>query len=256
MLCTAVEYGYDRNVDDVEDKMLELLVQEQGTATIQFEARDFHCDKVLYESVYVLLGHFENKLSQAHNIRKIHSIAFGYPDRNTDYYEYFFLTEMQYRVFMLLREKRHWKQKDDAWEWKRQNLDGKQVLCNEFSRNPATYKPYFRFNEISQSDMIKIEYNRDSVCAADDYINRTLKIVLPIDAVMGDLVDYIQHYNDDYGFSGIPYTGGGSWWALKSNKGIIAYVNDDHNEVRYSKYDKDTPLKGLDIKEVYGTRNF
>lgn len=115
---------------------------------------------------------------------------------------------------------------------------------------------HFRLNEISQSDVITIEYNRDSVCAADDYINCTLKIVLPADAVMSDLVDYIQHYNGDNNYSGIPYTGGGSWWALKSNKGIIAYVNDDHNEVKYSKYDSDTPLKDLDIKEVYGTRDY
>ena len=211
---------------------------------------------MLYEGIYVLLGHFENTLSKANNIGKIYSIAFSYPDRNTDYFEYFFLTELQYRRFKELPEKNHWKQKDDAWEWKSQNLEGRQVLCNEFSQNPTNYKPYFRLKEIPQSDEIHIEYNRDSVCAADDYINHTLKIVLPIDAVMGDLVDYIQHYNDDYRYSGIPYTGGGSWWALKSDKGILAYVNDDHNEVRYSKYDRDTPLKDLDIKEVYGTRNF
>lgn len=149
LLSTAVEYGYDRDVDDAEDKMQELLVQEKGTNTIQFETRDFHCDKVLYEGVYVLLGHFKNKLSQAHNIGKIHSIAFGYPDRNTDYFEYFFLTEMQYKDFQELRERRQWKQKDDAWEWKRRNLDGNQILCNEFCRNPATYKPYFRLDEIT-----------------------------------------------------------------------------------------------------------
>ena len=29
LLCTAIEYGYDRNVDDVEDKMLELLVHDE-----------------------------------------------------------------------------------------------------------------------------------------------------------------------------------------------------------------------------------
>lgn len=149
LLCTAVEYGYDRNVDDAEDRMLELLVQEKGVATIQFETRDFHCDKVLYEGIHVLLGHFENKLSQAHNIDKIYSIAFGHPDRNKDYFEYFFLTKMQYSVFKLLKEKRRWKQKEDAWRWKTQNIDGRQILCNEFSRNPDTYKPYFRLDEIT-----------------------------------------------------------------------------------------------------------
>lgn len=149
LLCTAAEYGFDRDVDLAEDKMLELLVEEKGIKTIQFETRDFHCDKVLYEGVYVLLGHFENKLSQAHNIGEIHSIAFGYPDRNTDYFEYYFLTETEHKAFQEFCERRQWKQKDDAWEWKRKNIDGKQVLCNEFSRNPATFKPYFRLDEIT-----------------------------------------------------------------------------------------------------------
>lgn len=149
LLCTAAEFGYDRDVDMVEDKMLELLVQEIGIKTIQFETRDFHCDKVLFEGVYVLLGHFENALSKANDIVNIHGIAFGHPDRNTDFYEYYFITAPQYRGFMEFRERRQWKQKNDAWVWKRQHLDGKQVLCNEFSRNPATFKPFFRLDEIS-----------------------------------------------------------------------------------------------------------
>ena len=149
LLCTAVEYGYDRDVDEAEDKMLELLVQEKGIATIQFETRDFHCDKVLYEGVYVLLGHFENKLSQAHNLCEVYSIAFGYPDRNKDYYEYFYLSKPQYVGFKALNEKRRWTNADDAWRWKQQNLDSKQILCNEFRQNPATYKPYFRLDEIT-----------------------------------------------------------------------------------------------------------
>ena len=150
LLCTAAEYGFDRDVDLAEDKMLELLVEEKGIKSIQFETRDFHCDKVLYEGVYVLLGRFENKLSQAHNIGNIHSIAFGYPDRNTDYFEYYFLTKTEYEALQELHERRQWKQKDDAWEWKGQNIDGKQVLCNEFSRNPAMFKPYFRIEEIAR----------------------------------------------------------------------------------------------------------
>ena len=154
LLCTAVEYGFDRNVDEAEDKMQELLVKEKGIQTIQFETRDFHCDKVLYEGIYVLLGCFENTLSKTNNVGKIHSIAFGYPDRNTDYFEFFFLTELQYRWFKELPERKQWRQKDDAWNWKNQHLDGKQVLCNEFSRNPATYKPYFRLDEFSDLDVL------------------------------------------------------------------------------------------------------
>ena len=110
---------------------------------------------MLYEGVYVLLGHFENTLSKTNNVGKIYSIAFGYPDRNMDYFEYFFLTESQYRWFKELPERKLWKQKDDALKWKNQHLDGKQVLCNEFSRNPATYKPFFRLDEIPDPEKIK-----------------------------------------------------------------------------------------------------
>lgn len=102
---------------------------------------------------------------------------------------------------------------------------------------------------------IRIHYSRQSVCAADDYVNRDLEIVMPDDALLSDLVEYIQHYHDDSGYSCIPYTGGSHWWALKINNRVIAYINEDDSKgVRYSQYDRDTPLRSLNVTEVYGTR--
>lgn len=149
LLSTAVEFGFDRDVDKAEDKMLELLVQEKGINSIQFETRDFKCDKVLYEGVYVLLGHFENELSRANNVDKIYSIAFGYPDRNTNYYEYYYLSEREYLDYKERGKKKQWKQKEDAWIWKKQKLEGKTVLCDEFGRNSENHKPCFTLEEIT-----------------------------------------------------------------------------------------------------------
>ena len=105
-----------------------------------------------------------------------------------------------------------------------------------------------------EAQMINIDYHRESVCAADDYVNHSIKIVLPMDATLNDLVNYIHNYLEG-NYSAIPYTGGNSWWALKSDNRILAYVNDKKTEIQYPQYDSQTPLKDLDVKEVYGTRN-
>lgn len=84
-------------------------------------------------------------------------------------------------------------------------------------------------------------------------MNRDLEIVLPIDATVGNLVDYIHHYYDGENYSAIPYTGSGNWWTLESDKGTIAQVNDDGKGVRY-KMSPSTPLKNLGITRINGTR--
>ena len=98
-----------------------------------------------------------------------------------------------------------------------------------------------------------ITYNRESVCQGDDYVNRTIKISLPDDSVLEDLVNKILNTQIDR-YSGIAYTGGKSRWALESNIGIIAYVCDDGIRNQYPKWDKQTPLKDLGITNVYGRR--
>ena len=266
LLTTAIDGFFDCQIDEVESKMQKDLVLEKGLGSIQFETRDFKCDKVLYEGINLLIGHFENALSKENHIEKIYSIAFGYPNRNSDYFEYYLLSEQEYHEFMKWPEKRQWKDKEEAFDWEHKNLEGKRKeLCNEFSQNPGIYKPCFTLDEISgftrpkakpsYRNTIRIHYSRQSVCAADDYINHELEIVMPDNAKISDLVEYIRYYHDDSGYSCIPFTGGDHWWALKLQNRVIAYVNEDDSKgVRYSQYDRDTPLRSINVSKVYGTR--
>lgn len=317
LLTTAIDNHFDCQIGEVEDDMQKQMVEEKGIHVLQFETRDFKCDKVLYEGIYLLLGYFETALSRKYHVDKQYSIAFGYPNRNSDYYEYYLLSEHEYHEFQQWPEKRLWKDKEEAFDWQHKHLEGKkQVLCNEFRQNPAIYKPVFTLDEIPENkshrstilpptkptpiphvrptphvapvpqnkptppvtpkngfkftlskefnqglsshpspvhSTIQIKYSRVSVCAADDYVNRDLTIKLPSEATVGDLVDYIQHYYDGNSYSAIPYTGG-NWWTLKSNKGILAEVNDDGEGVRYN-LNPSTPLKGLGITTIDGTRS-
>lgn len=265
LLTTAIDGFFDCQIDEVENMMQKELVLERGLGSIQFETRDFKCDKVLYEGIYLLLGHFENVLSKEYNVGKIYSIAFGYPNRNSDHFEYYLLSEQEYQEFKTWPEKRQWKNKEEAFDWEHKNLEGKkQELCNEFYQNPGIYKPVFTLDEIpgfkkptaQQSDdkPIRIHYSRESVCAADDYVNRDLEIKMPANATVDKLVEYIQHYYDGESYSAIPYTGGDNWWTLESDKGCIAQVNDDGKGVRY-KVNPSSPLKNLGITKVKGTRS-
>ena len=101
--------------------------------------------------------------------------------------------------------------------------------------------------------MIAIKYDRDTVCAGDDYVNRDLTIILPDDAILEDLVKYILHYRDG-NYSSIPYTGGHAFWDLESDKGLLASLCDEPEEVSYPVFEKETQLKDLNITRVFGKR--
>ena len=149
LLTTAIDGFFDCQIGEVESKMQKDLVLEKGIGSIQFETRDFKCDKVLYEGIHLLLGHFENAISKENHIDNIYSIAFGYPDRNSDKFEYYLLSEQEYHEFMKWPEKRKWKNKEEAFDWEHKNMEGKKKeLCNEFSQNPGIYKPCFTLDEI------------------------------------------------------------------------------------------------------------
>lgn len=264
LLTTAIDSFYDCQITEVEDKMQRELVYEKGVGCIQFETRDFKCEKVLYEGINLLLGHFETALSRENHVDGIYSIAFGYPNRNSDHFEYYLLSEQEHHEFKKWPEKRQWKDKEEAFDWEHKNLEGKrQELCNEFYQNPGIYKPCFTLDEVTgfkrhknqqtASAVIKISYSRVSVCAADDYVNRELTIKMPAGATVKDLVNYIQHYYDGESYSAIPYTGGDNWWTLESDKGILAQVNDDGESVRFE-MNPSTPLSAINIKTVKGTR--
>lgn len=331
LLTAAIDSYADCQMNEVEVTMWEQLISEKGVGSIQFEARDFECEKELYEEIPLLLGYFESGLSRKHHVDKIYSIAFGYPGRRRSEYEYYLLSEQEHQEFMEWPEKQQWKDTSEASRWMHQNLEGKrQLLCNDFRKHPTIYKPFFTLSEIpgyggsplhtskptppppskptppppskptqnsptvskpippqktitpsksvngvkialsedfnkklpshnnneqmnSQLARLKITYTRESVCAADDYINGPLEIVLPDNATVGKLVDYIQHYHDGESYSAIPYTGGGNWWTLESDRGVLAQVNEDGNGVRYQ-MNPSTPLSDLGITKVEGKR--
>ena len=149
LLTTAIDSFFECQIDEVEAKMQKDLIKEKGTGCIQFETRDFKCEKVLYEGIFLLLGHFENAISKENHIDKIYSIAFGYPNRNSDYFEYYLLSEQEYHEFNKWSEKRQWKDKEEAFDWEHKNMEGKKKeLCNEFDQNPGIYKPCFTLDEV------------------------------------------------------------------------------------------------------------
>lgn len=280
LLTTAVESFYDCQIDEVENEMMMDLVREKGVNALQFDARDFVCEKVLYEDIPLLLGYFESALSREYHVGKIYSMAYGYPVRNREEREFYLLTEEEYKEYKEWPEKRQWKDTTEASRFLHQNLEGKKLmLCNEFEKRPAIYKPSFTLGEIldfkktnSQSGTSSsgarrsdlrvgvnglkfhsITYSRVSVCAADDYVNGEITIRMADNATVGDLVDYIRHYREENNYSAIPYTGGGNWWRLESDRGILAEVNDDGDGVRYM-MNPSLLLKSLCISKVEGTR--
>ena len=149
LLTTAIDSFFECQIDEVEAKMQKDLIKEKGVGCIQFETRDFKCEKVLYEGVFLLLGHFENAISKENHIDNIYSIAFGYPNRNSDHFEYYLLSEQEYHEFNKWPEKRQWKDKEEAFDWEHKNMEGKKKeLCNEFDQNPGIYKPCFTLDEV------------------------------------------------------------------------------------------------------------
>ena len=150
LLTTAVESFYDCQIDEVENEMQMDLVKEKGVNSIQFDARDFECEKVLYEGIPLLLGYFESALSREYHVGKIYSMAYGYPVRNREEREFYLLTEEEYKEYKEWPEKRKWKDTMEASRFLHQNLEGKKLmLCNEFKKRPAIYKPSFTLGEIS-----------------------------------------------------------------------------------------------------------
>ena len=101
------------------------------------------------------------------------------------------------------------------------------------------------------TQMIEIKYYRSSVCAADDYINCPQTIQMPDDAKLEDLVKFIKDTN--YGrYSFIPFTGGHAFWALESDTGVLAIVNDGYEKDSYPNYESQKPLKEIGVTTIQG----
>ena len=149
ILSTAVDTCCD-SIQDVETMMLEDLVLEKGKDAIEYATYDFRCDRVLYEGVALLLGHFDiyTGTKRKADGEKVYALAFGYPHDGTDMYEYYLITREEYREYMEWEKRQDWQSHEAAYEWHEAHLAGRQVLCNEFSHMKKSYKPFFRLSEL------------------------------------------------------------------------------------------------------------
>lgn len=98
--------------------------------------------------------------------------------------------------------------------------------------------------------MQQTKYSRESVCAADDYVNCGQTINMPDDAPLKDLVTYIKDTHFGH-YSFIPYTGGHAFWSLESDAGTLAVVCDDSKQVSYPTFTPHQPLKDIGITSIH-----
>lgn len=105
-----------------------------------------------------------------------------------------------------------------------------------------------------EGETLHMVYTRESVCAADDYINKSLNIDWADFATLEDLVSYINNYHEDGGFDAIPYTGGDAKWRILSGDTPLAEVRDDGRIISFCGNDPRTPLSRLKPTKLHGER--
>lgn len=94
----------------------------------------------------------------------------------------------------------------------------------------------------ARSKYIQFSYSRESVCAADDSINKSLKFEFLDYATLEELITYISEYHEEAGYAAIPYTGGDAYWVITSDDYELAEVKDSGKIVSYFSYAPDTRL--------------
>lgn len=141
LLTTALDTSCD-DIGEVENRMMVGLARDKGEDNIEYAEYDFKCTKVLYENVALLLGYFDCIGT------KVYALAFGYPHNGKDMYEYYLISEKEYKEYMGWPERRDWQSHEAAYEWHEAHLAHRQVLCNEFSHMQKTYKPFFTLAEL------------------------------------------------------------------------------------------------------------
>ncbi|MBR0064988.1 MAG: hypothetical protein IJQ06_05265 [Paludibacteraceae bacterium] len=110
------------------------------------------------------------------------------------------------------------------------------------------------FDPSAEGETLHMVYTRESVCAADDYINKSLNIEWADFATLEDLVSYINNYHEDGGFAAIPYTGGDAKWRILSGDTPLAEVGDDGRIISFCGNDPRTPLSRLKPTKLRGER--
>lgn len=101
----------------------------------------------------------------------------------------------------------------------------------------------------ARSKYIYFSYSRESVCAADDYTNKSLKFELLDYATLEELITYITNYHEEAGYAAIPYTGGDARWCITSDDRELAEVTDSGRILSFFSYAPDIRL--LDLFSSY-----
>ena len=105
-----------------------------------------------------------------------------------------------------------------------------------------------------EGETLHMVYTRESVCAADDYLNKELRIDWADFATLEDLVSYINNYHEDGGYDAIPYTGGDAKWQILSGDTPLAEVGDNGRIISFCGNDPHTPLSQLKPAKLHGKR--
>ena len=116
------------------------------------------------------------------------------------------------------------------------------------------YRERRRKMEEKSAKTMHITYTRESVCVADDYINRKLEINMSPNATLADLIKYISGYDDDTGYAAIPYTGGNSCWYIMNGDHKLAEVLDSGKIISFCDNNPETQLHLLGLTKLYGKR--
>ncbi len=134
-----------------------------------------------------------------------------------------------------------------------------KTFCEMMAYALRSGKKDFNLQELEKAfdpkgETLHMVYTRESVCAADDYINKSLNIDWADFATLEDLVSYINNYQEDGGFAAIPYTGGDAKWRILSGDTPLAEVGDDGRIISFCGNDPRTPLSRLKPTKLRGER--
>ncbi len=137
---------------------------------------------------------------------------------------------------------------DSEMEYYIDELERKAFELEDFRARHAKQK------DSPKSDRICIVYNRESVCMADDYVNKSLKIKWSDSATLEYLINYLIKYHEDSGYAAIPFIGGDAQWRIMAGETALAEVNDSGQVLSYCGNNPRASLRELGISEIYGKR--
>lgn len=104
--------------------------------------------------------------------------------------------------------------------------------------------------------MITIQFERESVCMADD-VNAGKYIIKMSDfATLGDLIE-VLYYGGNGNTRAIPMPTAGVVWLIDSNIGHLAELSlDENNDIKteYITFHRDTPLCAIGIDRIFAKR--